>query len=48
MDSPRDTKEKPLNLNNFHKRVEARYKLAEKPKIKEKDIFIIKKKSIKK
>lgn len=48
MDSPRDTNEKPLNLNQFHNKVERRYKLAEKPQIKEKDIFIIKSKRRKK
>jgi len=48
MDSPRDTNEKPLNLNQFQLKVEKRYKLAEKPQIKEKDIFIIKKSKNKK
>lgn len=48
MNSPRDTTEKPLNLKNFHNKVEARYKLAEKPQLKEKDIFIIKKSKLKK
>ena len=49
MDSPRDTKEKPMNLQNFHKKVEQKLKLAEKPKLKEKDVFVYKKKkSIKK
>lgn len=48
MNSPRDTTEKPLNLKDFHNKVEARYKLAEKPQIKEKDIFIIKKPKSKK
>ena len=39
----KDTTEKPMNLKDFHNKVEARYKLAEKPQFKEKDIFIIKK-----
>ena len=39
----KDNNEKPMNLKDFHNKVEARYKLAEKPKLKEKDIFIIKK-----
>lgn len=43
MNSPRDTNEKPLSLKEFHNKVEKRYKLAEKPNLKEKDIFIIKK-----
>ncbi len=48
MDSPRDNTEKPMNLKDFHNKVEKRYKLAEKPQIKEKDIFIIKKTKTKK
>jgi hypothetical protein len=43
MDEPKDYKEQPLNLTEFHNKVEARYKLAEKPQLKEKDVFVLRK-----
>tara|TARA_R100000541_G_scaffold44129_1_gene51283 strand:+ start:374 stop:541 length:168 start_codon:yes stop_codon:yes gene_type:complete len=49
MDIPTPTKESPKNLVKFNRAVEAKFKLAEKPNLKEKDIFIMKnKKKVKK
>ena len=48
MDEPKDTKERPMNLKDFHNKVEARFKLAEKPQLKEKDVFVLRKGKAKK
>jgi len=49
MDIPNPTKESPKNLVKFNRAVEAKFKLADKPNLKEKDIFIMKnKKKVKK